>query len=63
VRQAELELEASKLDVKAAKAAFYPSLSIDAGVGYRSFNAEHLVATPESLVYSLAGNLTAPLLN
>lgn len=63
VRQAELELAASKLDVKAAKAAFYPSLSIDAGVGYRSFNAEHLVATPESVVYSLAGNLTAPLLN
>ncbi len=63
VRQAELELEASKLDVKAAKAAFYPSLSIDAGVGYRSFNAEHLVATPESLVFGLAGSLTAPLLN
>ena len=63
VRQAELELAASKLDVKAAKAAFYPSLSIDAGVGYRSFNAEHLVTTPESIAYNLAGNLTAPLLN
>ncbi len=63
VRQAELELAASKLDVKAAKAAFYPSLSIDAQAGYRSFNAEHLVATPESLMYGLAGNLTAPLLN
>lgn len=63
VRQAELELAASKLDVKAAKAAFYPSLSIDAGVGYKSFNAEHLVTTPESLFYGLAGNLTAPVLN
>jgi NodT family efflux transporter outer membrane factor (OMF) lipoprotein len=63
VRQAELELEASKLDVKSAKAAFYPSLSIDAGVGYRSFNIEHLVTTPESLVLGAAGNLTAPLLN
>ena len=63
VRQAELELAAAKLDVKVAKAAFYPSLSIDAGVGYRSFNAEHLVATPESLLYGVAGNLTAPLLN
>ncbi len=63
VRQAELELEASKLDVKSAKAAFYPSLSIEAGVGYRSFNAAHIVQTPESLVYNLAGNLTAPLLN
>src|SRR5690606_3226274 len=63
VRQAELELEAAKLDVKAAKANFYPSLSIDAEVGYRSFNAQHLVATPDSLIYNLAGNLSAPLLN
>lgn len=63
VRRAELELEAAKLDVKAAKAAFYPSLGIDAEVGYRAFNAEHLVATPESLALGLAGNLTAPLLN
>jgi outer membrane protein, multidrug efflux system len=46
-----------------ARAAFYPSLSIDAGVGYRSFNAQHLLVTPESLAYNLAGNLTAPLLN
>ena len=63
VRQAELELEATKLDVKVAKAMFYPSLSLDADVGFRSFNAEHLVQTPESLVYNVAGNLTAPLLN
>jgi outer membrane protein, multidrug efflux system len=63
VRQAELELEAAKLDVKVAKAYFYPSLSIDAQVGYRSFNAEHLVQTPESLAYGLGGNLAAPLLN
>lgn len=63
VRQAELELEASKLDVSAAKAGFYPSLSIEAGAGYRAFNAAHLVATPESLLYNVAGNLSAPLLN
>ncbi|HTU59951.1 MAG TPA: TolC family protein, partial [Polyangiales bacterium] len=63
IRAAELQLEAAKLDVKAAKAAFYPSLSIEAGVGYESFNVKHLVATPASLLYNLAGNLTAPLLN
>src|SRR4029079_17335396 len=28
-----------------------------------SFNITHLVTTPESLAYGLAGNLTAPLLN
>ncbi|MBL9039274.1 MAG: efflux transporter outer membrane subunit [Archangium sp.] len=63
LRQAERELEASKLDVRVAKARFYPALSIDAAVGYRSFNLEHLVSTPESLLYNLAGNLVAPLLN
>lgn len=63
VRRAELNLEAAKLDVKSTKAAFYPSLSIDAALGYRTFNAEHIVTTPESLVYGVAGNLTAPLLN
>lgn len=63
VRQAEMMLAAAKLDVKVAKAAFYPSLSIDAGVGYRAFNIAHLVTTPESLVYNLAGSLIAPLVN
>ncbi len=63
VRAAELILEGSKLDVKAAKAAFFPTLSIEAGVGYDSFNARHLISTPQSLVYNLAGNLVAPLLN
>lgn len=63
VRQAERELEASKLDVEVAKARFYPAFSIEAGVGYQAFNITHLVATPESLVGNLAGNLTAPLIN
>lgn len=63
VRQAELQLEAAKLDVKVAKAAFYPALSIDASLGYRSFSAAHIIDTPGSIAYDLAGNLTAPLLN
>lgn len=63
VRRAELQLEAAKLDVKVAKAAFYPSLSIDAGLGYQSFNATHLLASPASMAYGAAANLTAPLLN
>lgn len=63
VKQAELELEAAKLNVKSAWASFFPALSLDAGLGYNSFNLVHLVTTPESLLYNLAGNLTAPLLN
>ena len=63
VQQAELQLEAAKLDVMVAKMAFYPSLQIDAGVGYQSFNLAHLAATPESLAYNVGAGLTAPLLN
>ncbi len=63
VKAAELQLEASKLDVKSAKARFYPSLRIDAGVGFEAFNLSHLIKAPQSLAYNLAGNLMAPLLN
>ena len=63
VKAAELRLEASKLDSRSAKARFYPSLRLDAGVGFESFNLKHLIATPQSLAYNLAGNLMAPLLN
>jgi NodT family efflux transporter outer membrane factor (OMF) lipoprotein len=63
VKQAELNLVAAKLDVKAAKANFYPSLGISAGVGYQAFNPSYLIKTPESLLYSIAGDLTAPLIN
>ncbi len=63
VKAAELRLQAAKLDTKSAKAAFFPSLSLEAGVGYESFNLEHLIDTPQSLAYKLAGSLVAPLLN
>ncbi len=63
IRQAEQELAATKLDVKSAKAQFYPSLMITAGAGYGAFNPQFLVTTPQSLIYSLAGGLVAPLIN
>jgi outer membrane protein, multidrug efflux system len=63
IRQAEKELAAAKLDVKSAKANFYPSLGISAGIGYRAFNPSFLLTSPESLIYSLAGDLAAPLIN
>jgi outer membrane protein, multidrug efflux system len=63
IRQAELELAASKLDVKVAKARFYPTLSISAGVGLQAFDPSFFVKTPESMLFSLAGNLVAPLIN
>jgi NodT family efflux transporter outer membrane factor (OMF) lipoprotein len=62
IRQAERQLSAAKLDVKVAKAQFYPSLNITAGVGYQAFNPTYLVK-PQSLLYTLAGDLMAPLIN
>ncbi len=63
VRAAELELEATKMDLESARARFFPAVSLEAGVGYNSFNLLHLLTTPESIFYNLAGNLVAPLLN
>jgi len=63
IRQAEMKLAAAKLDVKVAKAKFYPSVGISAGIGFQAFNPSYLIKTPESLLYSLAGDLTAPLIN
>lgn len=63
VKQAELDLIAAKLDVHVAKARFYPSLGISAGIGYQAFNPKYLLNTPQSLLYNLAGDLAAPLIN
>ncbi len=63
IRQAENRLAAAKLDVKSARAYFYPSLNIMAGIGYQAFNPSFLVTTPESMIYSLGGQLMAPLVN
>lgn len=63
IREAELQLVAARLDVKSAKANFYPSLNLSAGMGFQAFNPTYLITTPQSLLYSMAGDLTAPLLN
>lgn len=63
IRQAEYDLTASKLDVKVARARFYPSLTLNAGVGFQAFNPAFLIQTPQSMLYSLAGDLAAPLIN
>ena len=62
IRQAELELAAAKLDVKVARANFYPSMRITGGVGLQAFNLSYLIS-PESMLFNLAGDLVAPLIN
>lgn len=63
IKQAELELAAAKLDVKVARAEFYPSLEISATYGLQAFKPSYLFKTPESILYSLAGDIAAPLIN
>ena len=63
IRKAELELAASDLNIKVAKANFYPSFTIRAGLGFEAFNPKYLLSTPESLMFSLAGDMMAPLIN
>jgi NodT family efflux transporter outer membrane factor (OMF) lipoprotein len=63
IKQAELDLAAAKLDVKVARAEFYPSFDISAVLGFQAFKPSYLVKFPESLLYSLAGDLAGPLVN
>lgn len=63
VHAAELELEAAKLDVKSARALFYPSLAFDAELGLQAFSLQKLAKTPESLLWSAGAGLLAPLIN
>ncbi len=63
IRQAERELTAAGLDIQVARARFYPSLGLRAGVGLNAFNTKYLLSTPESLVYNAAMDLVGPLIN
>ncbi|HSH87905.1 MAG TPA: efflux transporter outer membrane subunit [Methylophilus sp.] len=63
IRQAELELSAAKLNISVAKANFYPSFSIRAGLGFQAFDPKYLLNMPQSIMASLGGDLVAPLVN
>ncbi len=63
VKQAEMNVTAAKLDVKVARAEFYPSLDISAAFGLQAFKTSYLVKFPESLLYNLVGDVAAPLIN
>jgi len=62
IRQAELNLAASKLDVQVARANFYPSFRLTAGTGFTAFNPG-FIFSPESLLYNIAGDAVGPLIN
>jgi len=63
IRKSELELKAANLNIDVARANFYPSFGIKAGIGFDAFALKYLVNTPESIAASIAGDLVAPLVN
>lgn len=60
VRQAEAQLASANANVEAARAAFFPSISLTAQGGYQSAVLAALFR-PEAAFYQLAGNLTQPI--
>lgn len=63
IRKAELEMQAADLNIQVARANFYPSFGIKAGIGFEGFAMKYLINTPESLAAMIAGELVAPLVN
>lgn len=63
IKKAELEMAAAKLNIKVAKANFYPSFAMKAGLGFQAFNPKYLLNLPESLAFSLGADMVAPLVN
>lgn len=63
IRQAEMELQASKADLLSARAAFLPSLTITGAAGLQAYRTGLLFRFPESIAYSIIGGLTGPLIN
>lgn len=62
IRRSEQNLEAAKLDVKVARANFYPSLGLQLGTGMKAISPSYFIR-PESFAFGLAGDLIAPLVN
>ena len=63
IRQAEMELLATKADIASARAAFYPSLAITGSAGFQAFNPSYLLRSPESFAFGLFGGIVGPLVN
>ncbi len=72
IRQAERELAAAGLDVKVARAQFFPRLDISGPtgptgpygpIGWQAFNPRYLFYGPQSVIFNIAGDLMTPLIN
>lgn len=62
IKEAEYQLIALNADIKAARAAFFPSLTLSPYIGYNAFKPSVLF-DPASITYGVLGGLTAPIFN
>ncbi|WP_128547629.1 TolC family protein [Larkinella soli] len=62
IRQAELEMEAARIDVEVARAEFLPSLALTPYLGLNAFRASVLF-DPASVAMGMVAGLTAPVFN
>jgi NodT family efflux transporter outer membrane factor (OMF) lipoprotein len=63
IRKAEHKLQAAKLDVKIARAEFYPSVGITGVMGLQGFKPKYVLPTIANLAFSFVGDMVAPLIN
>jgi outer membrane protein TolC len=63
IKQAELALQAAKLDLQIARAEFYPSVGITGMLGLNGFKPKYVLPNISNLAFSLAGDLAAPIIN
>jgi len=63
IRQAENLMAATQLDVKSARAQFYPRLTLTAGAGYNALSPAYFLRTPESVAFSLLADAMVPIVN
>lgn len=62
ILEAEYRIAAAELDIKSARAAFFPRLEIKSGMGFQAFSPRFLL-NPASIIMNIAGDLVAPFIN
>ncbi len=63
IRQAEYKLKAAGANIGAARAAFYPRISLTGNLGFSSDELSKLFASSNTLVWSFLPSLTVPIFN
>jgi outer membrane protein, multidrug efflux system len=63
IRAAEMGLQAAQADIKAARAAFFPTLQLNAFMGVQAFRGSVLFSLPASIAWQVGGGLLQPIFN